>query len=1352
MIIPETEIIITKDGTELGRSTVKPGDYVIGRGNGVDILVPAEDVADRHAMLTVNYHELFIEDLGSGRTSVAGQPVTACTRIWANQKVRIGSACFEARRVKAPTDTELSLAPESALVRDLLPAEFLREKKYDIGGLVGHDSMGETVDAFEATTGRVVAMKVMLSSLSEKEILRFVAEAQITSQLEHPNIIPIHELGVDEEDHVFYTTKLVQGVTLKKILQRIADDDAETIAQYPLAQLLTIFQKICDAVAFAHSRTVIHRQLKPSNITIGEYGDVLVMNWGNAGFLWTSGGQQADAPPAKTKSTSTLARVNSSTQLSPVPSPAADTLDPQEDILALGAILFQILGVRPPTANAPANTPVRAHLPGGRIPDSLAAVARKARSADPKTRYASVPELQADITAYQDGFATSAEHASVGKQFALLVRRHKREAQALAASCAVLLALGVGAYIYVARERNVALVEGHRAEQQRLEADQQRLQAAVERTNAESEQQRAGQTLKDLSTAAPAYQRQATALVQVQKFEAALESIGFAIALAPDNPDYPLFQANTLQAMQRLPDAATSYRRVIELRPTDAVAKANLELNERLLATAAGKPLSKPQQTELLNAIVAQKRSAEGVFLAGALAHQDDERFAKIKEQLAPVTQQPQWKDERLARRDDGTVALDLSGLTLPDLALLRGLPVSALNIARTGVSDLTPLAALPLTQLDCSGNPLSDLSPLRSRPLKQVSLDSTQVADLSPLKGMPLEELSLRECPATELAVLAGMPLSTLNLANTQIGSIETLRGMPLRRLDCFGCGQLTDFTPLATLTALETLNLPAQFTDLVLLQKLPSLQRLGSGDFGTGMAAFDKVPSVAAFLAARGQQLALQNKLAPRLDKLRQTLRQLGAPASKLAAVTVGVDGFMDLDFTALPLENLSVLSGLPIRRLIIKGTKVSDLTALRGLPLTTLEASDTPIKDLTPLAGCTALTALDLSHTAIVDLRALTGLKLDRLLISQTAVQELAPLMRMPLRTLYFDETQVEDLLPLTTCTALQSVALSGKVRDPSLLRRLPALARLSSKRNASTGEPTQSAAEFWAQAQSGSKFRDTQAALETALAKMRTLEGWTDKAFNKEPDGTYRFNLVGVTVDDLSPLRDLPISVLDITRTPVTRLGPVANCPIRVLYMQECAITDLAVLGRLPLEKVQMTVRGPGDLQYLRGKKLVYLLADAVGATSTLDLSPLKGMPLEYFHTQNIAGMSLKPLEGAPLKELDLEVCELRDLSPLRHLPLTRLTMNGLRCPDISALKYLPLTHLDLLSAEITDVSVLAECKALEVVGLPRNVRGIEKLRQLPNLKRITYEWKGGLDSKERPTAAEFWAQFDKAKKP
>src|SRR5205823_702871 len=110
-----------------------------------------------------------------------------------------------------------------------------------------------------------------------------------TGQLEHPNIVPVHDLALNEHGQPYYTMKLVKGSTLKDILQFLVQGDAAAIAKYPLAALLTIFQKVCDAVAFAHARGVIHRDLKPANIMVGEYGEVLLMDWGLAKVIGRDG-------------------------------------------------------------------------------------------------------------------------------------------------------------------------------------------------------------------------------------------------------------------------------------------------------------------------------------------------------------------------------------------------------------------------------------------------------------------------------------------------------------------------------------------------------------------------------------------------------------------------------------------------------------------------------------------------------------------------------------------------------------------------------------------------------------------------------------------------------------------------------------------------------------------------------------------------------------------------------------------------------------------------------------------------------------------------------------------------------
>src|SRR5207302_507517 len=131
--------------------------------------------------------------------------------------------------VKSVLPPDVSLAPQTAAVKRLLPEEFLRDKKYDIGGVIAQGGMGAILDAKETVTERTVAMKVMLDGSSPDDLTRFVAEAKVTAQLEHPNIVPVHELSVDENDQIYYTMKFVKGITLKKVLEEMATGNAETL-------------------------------------------------------------------------------------------------------------------------------------------------------------------------------------------------------------------------------------------------------------------------------------------------------------------------------------------------------------------------------------------------------------------------------------------------------------------------------------------------------------------------------------------------------------------------------------------------------------------------------------------------------------------------------------------------------------------------------------------------------------------------------------------------------------------------------------------------------------------------------------------------------------------------------------------------------------------------------------------------------------------------------------------------------------------------------------------------------------------------------------------------------------------
>jgi serine/threonine protein kinase len=150
--------------------------------------------------------------------------------------------------------------------------------------------MGQIYFGEDPQLERQVAVKV--SSISEDgEDPRFSKEAKVLAQLAHPNIVPIYNIGVDAQSRPFYSMKLIKGRTLQAVLNLIRDGDDAAIKDYPRAALLTIFRKVCDAMMFAHSKGILHRDLKPENIMVGEYGEVLVMDWGLAKVL----GEQENA-------------------------------------------------------------------------------------------------------------------------------------------------------------------------------------------------------------------------------------------------------------------------------------------------------------------------------------------------------------------------------------------------------------------------------------------------------------------------------------------------------------------------------------------------------------------------------------------------------------------------------------------------------------------------------------------------------------------------------------------------------------------------------------------------------------------------------------------------------------------------------------------------------------------------------------------------------------------------------------------------------------------------------------------------------------------------------------------------
>jgi eukaryotic-like serine/threonine-protein kinase len=274
-------------------------------------------------------------------------------------------------------------------------------KKIDIGG------MGTIWLAEDTQLARNVALKVVSSDLTKDSLSqRLNHEAHLLARLEHPGIVPVYDIGHLPDNSIFFAMKYVEGLTLERYAQL-------TRNRYTL---LTVFAKICEAVAFAHSRGVIHRDLKPTNVMIGQFGEVLVMDWGIALFqkqsheqpLTNSTAHDVNAFDA-TRHTSDGAVIGTPQYMSPeqVRGDNAD-LTPQTDIYGLGGILYFLFTLTSPVAGENFDEIKQRILQGARKPlnsdlvsdKRLSAIVDKTMALLPHDRYANAIALADDIARF----------------------------------------------------------------------------------------------------------------------------------------------------------------------------------------------------------------------------------------------------------------------------------------------------------------------------------------------------------------------------------------------------------------------------------------------------------------------------------------------------------------------------------------------------------------------------------------------------------------------------------------------------------------------------------------------------------------------------------------------------------------------------------------------------------------------------------------------------------------------------------------------------------------------------------------------------------------------------------------
>ena len=291
--------------------------------------------------------------------------------------------------------------------------------EYKLLKSLGKGGMGEVFYAFEPTCGRYVALKQVREDLKGKKHLytRFLREARITSQLTHPSIIPIYAIH-HEGDHLYYTMPFVAGDTLKTILRdTLRSERAGHLSERSggaISRLAGTFLKVCQAVAFAHARGVIHRDIKPENIMIGDYGEVIILDWGLAKIIAEPKlGGTAKADEGDTALTRIGKIVGTVNYMSPERA-LGHPCTVQADIYSLGVILYQILTLHLPFRRGPLKE-FRQSMrheefvspseisPYREVPDVLARIAKRCLDPKPSARYQSVDAIIADIEGYLEG-------------------------------------------------------------------------------------------------------------------------------------------------------------------------------------------------------------------------------------------------------------------------------------------------------------------------------------------------------------------------------------------------------------------------------------------------------------------------------------------------------------------------------------------------------------------------------------------------------------------------------------------------------------------------------------------------------------------------------------------------------------------------------------------------------------------------------------------------------------------------------------------------------------------------------------------------------------------------------------
>ena len=602
--------------------------------------------------------------------------------------------------------------------------------RYQSPEFLASGGMKRVVKVYDARCKRHVAMATLHEEAPVELFDPLIHEAWLTSQLDHPNIITVHDVGVDENQRPYFTMDLKTGDSLAQLINKLSTGSPEICRRYPLTSLLQMFVKICDAVAYAHSVSVLHLDLKPANIQVGEYGEVLVCDWGMGRVIRRDDGIEFERLLLNSDllSSGTLFGQVRGTPgyMAPEQIESKGERDVRTDIYQLGCVLYSLLTLQRPVEGTPeialekaavgAIVRPRKRAPDRNIPASLEAVALKAMSVDPNQRYQSAVALGDEVERYLTGFATEAERAGVMTQISLLYKRNRRFCLTVIFSTLAMIYGATYAYWRLAdskarAETNLMLYEAGLGRQDMLSA---RNADSVERVVVELHLN-----------------------AEIQRPQMMLQA---ALQSDPGNPAYLRALGEHYFIIQKFNEALTFLTQGEKRNDEDRLIE-ELAREFALIKPEDDVPLTTEQMLTLLRRIE-NFNGIEAMLLVNDIHNRfaPDERAAIIEEHLRSIN--PDWTNGWF-EYDFAENSLKLGGKGLKQLSysgrILEILKPRILDLSGSEVTELWKETTYAIETLDIRGCPLKDFHVLlRMFHLTRLVIEpgqfsSDQLAELPP-------------------------------------------------------------------------------------------------------------------------------------------------------------------------------------------------------------------------------------------------------------------------------------------------------------------------------------------------------------------------------------------------------------------------------------------------------------------------------------------------------------------------------------------------------------------------------------------------------------------------------------------